>query len=270
MFDSLMIPLLINDFLKIRLLDVIDVLLVAFLLYQLYNLIKGTGTINIFLGIIAIYVIWLIVKAFEMQLLSEILGQFISVGVIALIIVFQQEIRQFLLALGSPNFLKKGAKGFRGLRWQISQLEGLDIEPIVNACESMAASNTGALIVIARRNELKAYVETGEAINASISKQLLENIFFKNSPLHDGAVIIISNKIKAARCVLPVSEKTDFPSFIGLRHRAAAGITEESDAITIVVSEQRGEISLAQNGELTINIKAIKLREFLIKEFKVK
>jgi diadenylate cyclase len=260
-----MITLLITEFLKIRLLDVIDVLLVAFLLYQLYNLIKGTGTINIFLGIIAIYVIWLVVKAFEMQLLSEILGQFISVGVIALIIVFQQEIRQFLLALGSPNFLKKGAKGFR---WQISQLEGLDIEPIVNACESMASSNTGALIVLARRNELKAYVETGESINASISRQLIENIFFKNSPLHDGAVIIISNRIRSARCVLPVSEKTDLPTYVGLRHRAAVGITEESDAITIVVSEQRGEISIAQNGELSMNMKPQKLREFLIKEFR--
>lgn len=265
-----MIPLIITDFLKIRLLDVIDVLLVAFLLYQLYNLIKGTGTINIFIGILAIYIIWLVVKAFKMQLLTEILGQFISVGVIALIIVFQQEIRQFLLALGSPNFLKKGARGFRGLRWQISQMEGVDIEPIVNACESMAASHTGALIVLSRRNELKAYVETGEKINASISKQLLENIFFKNSPLHDGAVIIGSNRIRAARCVLPVSEKIDFPSFFGLRHRAAAGITEESDAITIVVSEQRGEISIAQNGELTVNIKPLKLREFLIHEFRVK
>jgi len=263
-----MIPLLINDFLKIRLLDVIDVLLVAFLLYQLYSLIKGTGTINIFIGIIAIYLIWLVVKAFEMELLTEILGQFISVGVIALIIVFQQEIRQFLLALGSPNFLKKGAIGFRGLRWQMSQLEGLDIEPIVTACESMASSDTGALIVISRRNELKAYVETGEIINASISKQLLETIFFKNSPLHDGAVIIGSNRIRAARCVLPVSEKTDLPSYIGLRHRAAVGVTEESDAITIVVSEQRGEISLAQNGMLTMKIKPSKLRDLLIKEFR--
>ncbi len=262
-----MLSLFINCFITIRWLDVIDVLLVAILLYQLYRIIKGTGTINIFIGIIAIYLIWVLVKAFEMELLSEILGQFISVGMIALIIVFQQEIRQFLLVLGSPNFLKKGSKSFLNIKWQMNQLEGLDIEPIVSACESMAMTNTGALIVISRKNELKPYIETGELINASISKQLLENIFFKNSPLHDGAVIISGNRIRAARCVLPVSEKTDFPPFVGLRHRAAAGIAEESDAIAIVISEQRGEISIAENGVLKFNIKSQKLKDVLIKEF---
>ena len=262
-----MTQLFITAFITIRWLDVIDVLLVALLLYQLYNLIKGTGTINIFLGIIAIYLVWMLVKAFEMELLSEILGQFISVGMIALIIVFQQEIRHFLLVLGSPNFLKKGSKSFLNIKWQLNQLEGLDIEPILNACESMAASKTGALIVLAKKNELKTFVETGEQINANISKQLLENIFFKNSPLHDGAVIISGNRIKAARCVLPVSEKADIPSFVGLRHRAAAGVTEGSDALSIIVSEQRGEISIAENGELTINIKIQRLREILKNEF---
>ena len=262
-----MTPLLITAFITIRWLDVIDVLLVALLLYQLYNLIKGTGTINIFLGIIAIYLVWMLVKAFEMELLSEILGQFISVGMIALIIVFQQEIRHFLLVLGSPNFLKKGSKSFLNIKWQLNQTEKLDIEPIISACESMASSKTGALIVIARNNELKSFVETGEQINADISKQLLENIFFKNSPLHDGAVIISENRIKAARCLLPVSEKTDIPSFVGLRHRAAAGVTEDSDALSIIVSEQRGEISIAENGSLTINIKIQRLREILKSEF---
>ena len=262
-----MTPLLITAFITIRWLDVIDVLLVALLLYQLYSLIKGTGTINIFLGIIAIYLIWMLVKAFEMELLSEILGQFISVGMIALIIVFQQEIRHFLLVLGSPNFLKKGSKSFLNIKWQLNQTEKLDIEPIISACESMASSKTGALIVIARNNELKSFVETGEQINADISKQLLENIFFKNSPLHDGAVIISENRIKAARCLLPVSEKTDIPSFVGLRHRAAAGVTEDSDALSIIVSEQRGEISIAENGSLTINIKIQRLREILKSEF---
>ena len=262
-----MTPLLITAFITIRWLDVIDVLLVALLLYQLYNLIKGTGTINIFLGIIAIYLVWMLVKAFEMELLSEILGQFISVGMIALIIVFQQEIRHFLLVLGSPNFLKKGSKSFLNIKWQLNQPETLDIEPIVSACESMASSKTGALIVIARNNELKSFVETGEQINANISKQLLENIFFKNSPLHDGAVIISKNRIQAARCLLPVSEKTDIPSFVGLRHRAAAGVTEDSDALSIIVSEQRGEISIAENGNLTINIKIQRLRDILKSEF---
>lgn len=262
-----MLPIIITAFITVRWLDVLDVLLVAVLLYQLYSLIKGTGTINIFIGIIAIYLIWLLVKAFEMELLSEILGQFISVGMIALIIVFQQEIRQFLLVLGSPNFLKKGSKNYLNLKWQMNQLDGLDVEPIVTACESMAESKTGALIIISRKNELKPYIETGEQINATISKQLLENIFFKNSPLHDGAVIIGGNKIRAARCVLPVSEKTDFPPSVGLRHRAAVGITEGSDALAIIVSEQRGEISIAEGTNLTVNIKVQKLRELLIKEF---
>jgi diadenylate cyclase len=262
-----MIPLFITGFITIRWLDVIDVLLVALLFYQLYSLIKGTGTINIFIGIIAIYLIYLVVKAFEMELLSEILGQFISVGMIALIIVFQQEIRQFLLVLGSPNFLKKGQKNFLNIKWQINQLENLDIEPIVGACESMVASYTGALIVITRKNELRQYIESGEQINASISKQLIENIFFKNSPLHDGAVIISGNRIKAARCVLPVSERTDLPIYVGLRHRAAAGIAEESDALCIIVSEQRGEISVVDGNNLMINIKGHKLRELLNKEF---
>jgi uncharacterized protein (TIGR00159 family) len=262
-----MIPLFFTGFITLRWLDVVDVLMVALLLYQLYSLIKGTGTINIFIGIIAIYLIYLLVKAFEMELLSEILGQFISVGMIALIIVFQQEIRQFLLVLGSPNFLKKGSKNFLNLKWQMNQLEGLDIEPIVSACENMAISYTGALIVITRKNELRRYIESGELINATMSKQLIENIFFKNSPLHDGAVIISANRIKAARCVLPISERADIPSYVGLRHRAAMGIAEESDALCIIVSEQRGEISVADGNNLMINIKPHKLRELLIKEF---
>lgn len=259
--------LLLINFITIRWLDIIDVLLVALLLYKLYSLIKGTGTINIFIGIIAIYLIWILVKAFEMELLSEILGQFISVGVIALIIVFQQEIRQFLLVLGSPYFLKKGSRSFLNIKWTVDQAEITDIEPIVRACESMAASKTGALIVMTGKNELKLFIEAGEQINASISKQLIENIFFKNSPLHDGAVIISSNKIMAARCILPVSERTDFPANVGLRHRAAVGITEESDAFSIIVSEQRGEISIAQRGMLTLNVKPQRLRELLAKEF---
>ena len=255
------------SFITVRWLDVIDVLLVALLFYQLYNLIKGTGTINIFIGIIAIYLIWVLVKAFEMELLSEILGQFISVGMIALIIVFQQEIRQFLLVLGSPNFLKKGSKSFLNVKWQMYQKELLNIEIVISACESMAASMPGALIVITRKNELKSFIENGEALNANISKQLIENIFFKNSPLHDGAIIISGNRIMAARCILPVSEKTDFPTNVGLRHRAASGITEESDAIAIVVSEQRGEISICEAGVLTTNLKVQKLREILTSEF---
>ena len=261
-----MLPLFITAFINIRWLDIVDILLVAFLLFQLYNLIKGTGAINIFLGIISIYLIWMIVKAFEMELLSEILGQFISVGVIALIIVFQQEIRQFLLILGSQGFLKKTGKGFFSFHWQTDKFETEDIDNIVNACENMTKNKTGALIIVTRKNELRPYILTGEQIQANISKQLIETIFFKNSPLHDGAMIISGNKIKAARCVLPVSEKSNLPENVGLRHRAAIGITEESDAIAIIVSEQRGEISIADGAILKMHIKPEKLKEYLIRE----
>jgi diadenylate cyclase len=261
-----MAPLLLTAFITLRWLDIVDILLVAFLLFQLYSLIKGTGAINIFIGIISIYLVWMLVKAFEMELLSEILGQFISVGVIALIIVFQQEIRQFLLLLGSQGFVKKTGKSFFTFRWQTEKFETEDIDNIVNACDSMAKSKTGALIIVTRKNELRSYVLTGEQIYANISKQLIETIFFKNSPLHDGAMIVSGNKIKAARCVLPVSEKSNLPENVGLRHRAAIGITEESDAIAIVVSEQRGEISIADGAVLKMHIKPEKLKEYLIRE----
>lgn len=258
--------LFITGFITLRWIDFIDILLVAFLLFQLYSLIKGTGAISIFLGIIAIYLIWMLVKAFEMELLSEILGQFISVGVIALIIVFQQEIRQFLLLLGSQGFLKRTGKSFFSFRWQTDKFETNDIDTIVKACDSMAKSKTGALIIITRKNELQKYAQTGEQINSVISKQLIESVFYKNSPLHDGALIINGNRIKAARCVLPVSERSNLPENVGLRHRAAIGITEESDAIAIVVSEQRGEISIADGAVLKMHIKPEKLSEYLIRE----
>jgi len=261
-----MLPLFITAFINLRWLDIVDILLVAFLLFQLYNLIKGTGAINIFIGIISIYLVWMLVKAFEMELLSEILGQFISVGVIALIIVFQQEIRQFLLLLGSQGFFKKTGKGLFSFHWQTDQFDAEDINNIVKACDSMAKNGIGALIVITRKNELRYYVLSGEQIHARISKQLIETIFFKNSPLHDGAMIITGNKIKAARCVLPVSERSNLPENVGLRHRAAIGITEESDAIAIIVSEQRGEISIADGAVLKMHIKPEKLKEYLIRE----
>ena len=264
-----MIPLIINSFISFRWLDMVDILLVALLLFKLYDIIKGTVAINIFIGIIAVYFIWKLVKGFEMELLSEILGQFISVGVIALIIVFQQEIRQFLLLLGKPSFIKKGLKGFLFWNFSINKTTIFDIEPVINACKRMSASKTGALIVIAKKNELKQYIESGELINAKISQQLIENVFFKNSPLHDGAMIITDNLIRAARCVLPVTENLEFPVHLGLRHRAAMGISQESDAITIVVSEQTGEISYSLNGELHTNINANLLKQVMMKELNV-
>ncbi len=262
-----MIELFTIAFLGIRFLDVVDILLVAFLLFALYNILKGTVAINIFIGIIAIFLIWKIVDALEMELLSQILGAFISVGFIALIVVFQPEIRKFLLFLGTPKFIQKYRRQF--LFWKIhsSELPELNVDGITLACQKMADSKTGALIVIARRNELKQFSETGDILDARISNLLLENIFYKNSPLHDGAVIILENRIKAARCILPVSSNQKLPDNLGLRHRAAVGVSEQSDAIAIVVSEQSGKISLSKAGILIPNIEPSKIKTFLEKEF---
>lgn len=257
----------IFSFLSVRFLDIVDIILVATLLYQLYKLVKETVAIKIFFGIISVYLIWKLVRLLEMDLLSEIFGQFISLGVLALIVVFQPEIRRFLLMLGSQNFINRGPRSFWKRLWHLEEQPRLNIPPIVNACEELAQSKTGALIVITRENQLKWYVETGEIIEARISRQLLENIFFKNSPLHDGAVIISNNAILAARCVLPVSENPEFPESLGLRHRAAVGITEQSDAISLVVSEQTGKISLCKGGEIKRNINGVQLKELLAKEF---
>lgn len=254
-------------FLQIRLLDVIDILLVAILLYYLYKIIRGTGAINIFLGIISIYVFWWLVRIFEMELLTEILGQFISVGVLALIIVFQPEIRKFLLLLGTRSFLGKRARKMLGFLWQAHEVSRLNINDVVLACEELAQTHTGALIVITRQNNLESFLETGQMIDAVVSKHLLENIFYKNTPLHDGAVIITDNRIKAARCVLPVSESTMFPAYLGLRHRAALGLSEQSDAVSIVVSEQTGRISVVKDGQMKRNIKPVELKELLAREF---
>ncbi len=257
----------VDAFIKIRFLDIIDILLVATLLYYLYKIIRGTGAVNIFLGIISVYVFWWMVRAFEMELLTEILGQFMSVGVLALIIVFQPEIRKFLLILGTRSFMRNQSGGFFSKFWQVGESDNLNINDIVYACEQFSDTHTGALIVITKENNLEFFVETGQMIDAVVSKQLLENIFYKNSPLHDGAVIITNNRIKAARCVLPVSDNRKFPAYLGLRHRAAVGITEQSDAIAIVVSEQTGRISLVKDSDMKRNIKPVELKELIAREF---
>jgi len=239
-------------FLNLRFLDVLDILLVAYLLYFVYNLVKGSVAINIFVGILSVYFVWRLVSAFQMEMLGEILGQFFSVGVLALIIVFQQEIRQFLFLMGKARMFDKGFKLKNILlgKWQISQDTYFDTKPIADALQRMSFNNTGALIVITKKNMLQTYIETGELINARISPLLIENIFYKNSPLHDGALIVSHNVLKAAKCVLPVSDSTDFPEELGLRHRAAAGITGVSDALAIVVSEQTGNIAISLEGKI--------------------
>ncbi|HHN47527.1 MAG TPA: TIGR00159 family protein [Bacteroidales bacterium] len=258
---------MIEGFISIRFLDIIDILLVALLLYELYNLIKGTAAINIFLGIVSIFLLWQLVQVLEMELLSEILGAFISVGFIALIVVFQPEIRKFLLLVGTPTFLSKRRKRFFFWRFNVSNGPVLDIDPLVKACHKMSANRIGALIVIANQNELEEYIESGVPLDAQISEQLIESTFYPNSPLHDGAMIITNNRVKTARSILPVSKKTELPAFIGLRHRAAVGITERSDAIAIVVSEQTGKISYSKSGSLKLDLSAAELKNVLEEEF---
>lgn len=262
-----MLNYIITNFITIRLTDAIDVLLVAFLLYELYNLLKGTAAINIFVGIIAIFGMWRLVNLLRMELLSEILGAFISVGFIALIVVFQPEIRQFLLLIGTPRFMAKVKERVWFLNLNLGETINLDVDSIITACRKMSANKTGALIIIAKTNELRQYVESGQILDAQISDELLMNIFFKNSPLHDGAVIIVNNKIKSARCILPVSSNKKISVALGLRHRAAMGVTERTDAIAVVVSEETGEIAYVKKGVIIQNANLSQVKNFLDKEF---
>lgn len=256
-------------FIDIRLIDIVDILLVALLIYQLYYLVKGTVAVNIFIGIILFYLLWLIVKALNMQLFGSILGKFIDVGFIALLIVFQQELRRFLLYIGTSDLFTKGKirKGIFDFKWNVAATNTLDSNIIIKACKHMSESRTGAIIIITKNNDLKFYANTGDTLNAKISARMIESIFFKNSPLHDGALIISDNTIIAARCVLPVTEDADFPAHLGMRHRAAVGITENTDAIAIVVSEQTGEISFCKEGKLKVNVSQERLKELLEREF---
>ncbi len=254
-------------FFNFSLIDIIDIILVALLLYRLYYMVKGTVAINIFVGIVLVYLLWLVVKFMEMRLFGGLLEKFIDVGFIALIVVFQPEIRRSLLFIGTTNF-KGVAKGFFDFKWQAQRSFQIDIPSIIKACRNMAEAKMGAIIVITKNAELKFYANTGESIEAPVSAKLIESIFYKNSPLHDGAIIISDNIIKAARCVLPVTESSEFPADLGMRHRAAVGITENSDAIAVVVSEQTGEMAVSKDGDIKGNLSTEKLREFLEREFR--
>ena len=247
-------------FLEVKVIDLLDIGLVALLMYQLYKLLKGSIALKIFVGLLSVYFFYLLVKAAKMELLSTILGNVMGVGFIAVIILFQQEIRKFLLIAGktaasnNKNFLK--TIFFR----KKQDIEKLDISPIVEAAKILGGTNTGALVVIARSTELRLYAETGDELDAIISKRLLLSIFNKTSPLHDGAVIIVGNKLKAARCILPVTENNDLPAFLGLRHRAAIGITELTDCVVVIVSEETGEVSISRDGKLYYNLSPMELR----------
>jgi len=242
--------------------DIIDILLVGFVMYQLYNLVRKSGTTTIFKGIIAFLIIWILIShVFQMRLMGSILDTLVSVGLIVIIILFQDEIRRFLMSLGSNNTFRLIARFF-GAK-DPKKNTNLYVTPIVLACMNMARTYTGALIVIEREMSLGMYEQTGEIINADITTRLIENIFFKNSPLHDGAMIISKDKIKAAGCILPVSQDPNIPKQFGLRHRAGLGLSQETDSQVIIVSEERGKISFMQGGHIYPNITAEKLQELI-------
>jgi uncharacterized protein (TIGR00159 family) len=248
--------------------DIIDILLVAIGLFYTYRLMKESRSLTVFMGIMMFVVLWLIVtQVLEMKLLGSILDKVVSVGVIGLVILFQDDIRKFLYNLGAHQRIKALQRLIViGERRQNSEQIKQTIMPIVMACMSMSKKKIGALIVIQRATPLDDIVATGELIDARISQQLLENIFFKNSPLHDGAVIVSEQRIRAAGCILPVSHSLHIPKELGLRHRAALGITHESDSVAIVVSEETGSISVAVSSEFQLRLTAEKLESILTQE----
>lgn len=251
-------------FIKIGIFDILDIVLFAFLLYQIYLLIKGTIAISIFVGIFVVYIFYQVVSAFKMDLLSTIIGQFMSVGMITLVVVFQQEIRRFLLMLGNREFFDKRFT-FGSLLGRPGGSERVEmVDAVAAACASMSASRTGALIVVASQAPLKNIVQTGDVVNADVSVRLIENIFFKNSPLHDGAMVIRDNRIVAARCILPLTQSAAVPASMGMRHRAAIGLTEATNALVVVVSEETGNISVFKPGQEFVNIDTETLKKLVV------
>ena len=243
--------------------DFIDILLVACLLYYLYKLMKMSGSINVFTGILVFILLWLVVsQVLEMKLLGSIFDKLVNVGVLALIIIFQKEIRRFLFTLGSHNHANALVRFFtRGNKK--NAIEHDDMVPIVMACMNMAKQKIGALIVIEHQIALNDVMRTGDTIDARITQRLIENIFFKNSPLHDGAMVISKERIKAAGCILPVSHNLDIPKELGLRHRAALGISQVSDAHAIIVSEETGSISVAHEGKCHLHLTPEELEQLI-------
>ncbi len=248
----IVMPLAILDFLHITLTDVLDILMVAAIIFLLFRWLRGSSAMNVFIAVIFLYVVKVVVSALNMTLMSGIMSTVLDVGVIALIIIFQPEIRYFLIKLGSRY-------GLGGSGWKIfdrlfgrkgDRLGSESLDQILDAVADMSAQKTGALIVIARKDPLQHIIETGDTIDARISKRLLMNLFFKNSPLHDGAVVLHDNRIVAARCTLPLSGKPDIPASYGMRHKAALGISEANDAHVIVVSEETGQVSFVSDGQI--------------------
>ena len=252
-------------FIEFGIKDFIDILLVAYLLYQTYRLMKDSGSINIFIGILVFIGCWIIVsQVLEMRLLGSIFDKLVSVGVLALIVLFQDDVRKFLVTVGSHKRWENILRFLRKSKQE--KIEQSDIMPIVMACMSMSKGKVGALIVIEKNVPLNEIIRSGETINADVNPRLIEKIFFKNSPLHDGAMIIRHKQIVAAGCILPVSHDLNIPKELGLRHRAAMGVSQETDALAIIVSEETGGISVAYKGQFHLRLTAEELERILTKE----
>ena len=245
--------------------DILDIVLVALMLYYLYRIMRESGTTNIFYGVLAFIVLWVVAsEILEMRLIGSILDKFMSIGLLILVILFQDQIKRFLVELGSKKRWKFLTSIFHHLKDEDNTADlHTRVMPIVYACMAMAKSKTGALIVIQQEVPLESYEKTGDFINSEINSRLIENIFFKNSPLHDGALIISSNRLKAAGCILPVSHDTNVPRSLGLRHRSALGISQATDAFAIVVSEETGNISAAYRGKLSLRLSSTELEKRL-------
>ena len=250
-------------FLNLSFADVLDILLVAFIIYQVFKWIRGSSAMSIFMAILFLYVFRVLVDVLDMRLMSAIMGTVLDVGVIALIVIFQPEIRRFLITFGSRYKIATNGKGFLSKLFggQDARMDTTKVNEIAEACKSMSETKTGALIVIPHSDNLDDIISTGDIINADISRRLIMNLFFKNSPLHDGAVVIDSEHIVAARCTLPITEKVNIPPSFGMRHKAAIGISEEKDVDVVVVSEETGRISFVKGGNVTPikNINELKL-----------
>ncbi|MBP3548771.1 MAG: diadenylate cyclase CdaA [Rikenellaceae bacterium] len=246
-------------FIHIGIIDIIDIFLVAMMLYYLYRVTRGTNAFSIILGVVMLYLMYVVVRALNMELLSGILGQFIGVGIIAVVVIFQPEIRRFLQMLG----LQQNQRISRFFGGENNE-DDLDVDSLVKACIDMGETKTGALIVLQQTSDLSLMAEGGIAVDAKVSPSLLENLFFKNSPLHDGAIIINRNRVVAARCILP-STQSQVPKSYGTRHRAALGMSEVSDAIILVVSEETGALSIAQGGVIQRDIEPEKFKSVLVR-----
>lgn len=246
-------PLDFFNFIDFKITDLLDIVLVAVLLYYVYKLVRGSVAINIFIGIVIVWAFWKLTELLGMEMISSLVGAFMQVGLIALIIVFQQEIRKFLLMIGSTNFANKRnfIKHFKFMK-QEGLTTTVDVDALLKACDKMASTKTGAILVLERNNSLDFIKTSGDRMNVEINQPIIESIFYKNSPLHDGAAVIVDNYIVATRVILPVSNERNIPLRFGLRHRAAVGITEKTDALCIVVSEETGLISYIKNGEFVL------------------